>query len=112
MPYKSSQKILSGTNLIHGDSEATTGLEVAPSISVTTSEYYNQLLAHQSITSVIAFRAPAPWKENDGLEELNAWNPDRHVYSRYTQNVSTRVEKVLSKVTVCGDVPLTNSHLF
>jgi len=72
---------LSGTDLMHADDAFHDGLEVSPSISVTTT-----------------FRAPNPWKEDDGLEELNAWSPDRHVYSRYTQNVSTRVEKVLSKI--------------
>ena len=32
------------------------------------------------------------------------WNPSRHVYSRYTQSVSSRAERVLSKINV-GTTP-------
>ncbi|KAJ3534940.1 hypothetical protein NM688_g7052 [Phlebia brevispora] len=73
--------ILNGTDLIHSDDHVHHGLEVAPSISVTTT-----------------FKNPEPWNEEIGLSNLDAWNPDRHVYSRYTQASSTRAEKVLSKV--------------
>ncbi|PSS37311.1 hypothetical protein PHLCEN_2v788 [Hermanssonia centrifuga] len=70
-----------GTDLIHADDHVHRGLEVAPSISVTTT-----------------FRNPEPWNEKIGLDDLDAWNPSRHVYSRYTQGSTTRVEKVLSKI--------------
>ncbi|KAF9227840.1 cystathionine gamma-synthase [Gyrodon lividus] len=66
---------LSGTLLVHGDHAI--GAEVAPSISVTST-----------------FKA-VPHGDPDGL---GAMNPDRHVYSRYSQNVSSRVEEVLSKI--------------
>ncbi|KAM5534316.1 hypothetical protein V8D89_012044 [Ganoderma adspersum] len=69
---------LSGTQLIHADDELH-GPEVAPSISVSTT-----------------FRALDPTKFPK--EEFNEWNPQRHLYSRYTQNVSTRAERVLSKI--------------
>jgi len=72
---------LSGTDLLHADDDVPRGLEVAPSISVTTT-----------------FKQPNPWDPKLDLASLNPSNPDRHVYSRYTQAVSTRVEKVLGKV--------------
>ncbi|KAK7695477.1 hypothetical protein QCA50_000113 [Cerrena zonata] len=72
---------LSGTDLLHGDHDVPKGLEVSPAISVSTT-----------------FRAPRPWSEDDGLKDLDPWNPERHVYSRYTQDVSTRAEKILSKI--------------
>ncbi|KAI0082589.1 cystathionine gamma-synthase [Panus rudis PR-1116 ss-1] len=75
------QSVRLGTTLMHGDHEVPKGLEVSPSISVTTT-----------------FRNPQPWSENNSLQDLDPWNPERHVYSRYTQDVSTRAEKILSKV--------------
>ncbi|CAL1701385.1 unnamed protein product [Somion occarium] len=82
MSLKETKKpTLSGTDLLHADEDVPKGLEVSPSISVTTT-----------------FRAPRPWSENDGLKDMDPWNPDRHVYSRYTQDVSTRVERILSKI--------------
>ncbi|PIL37243.1 hypothetical protein GSI_00936 [Ganoderma sinense ZZ0214-1] len=69
---------LTGTQLIHTDDELH-GPEVAPSISVSTT-----------------FRATDPTKFPK--EEFDQWNPKHHVYSRYTQNVSTRAERVLSKI--------------
>ncbi|KIL00907.1 hypothetical protein PAXRUDRAFT_821101 [Paxillus rubicundulus Ve08.2h10] len=66
---------LSGTILLHGDHSV--GAEVAPSISVTST-----------------FRAVP----NGDPEGLGAMNPDKHVYSRYSQNVSSRVEEVLGKI--------------
>ena len=46
-----------------------------------------------------AFRAPNP---ADGPKEaFDEWNPSQHIYSRYTQNVSSRAERVLSKINVC-----------
>lgn len=68
-----------GTDVIHSDDEFH-GPEVVPSISVSTT-----------------FRQP---KIHDDMELTAAtfWTPTRHVYSRYTQPISTRVERVLSKV--------------
>lgn len=80
-PKPDDKKPLSGTDLIHADAEIPSGLDVAPSISVTTT-----------------FRNPEPWDPTKELSQLNPLNPQRHVYSRYTQNVSTRAEKVLSKI--------------
>lgn len=74
---------LSGTDLIHGDAGvlATDRKEVSPSISVTTT-----------------FRAPKPEEKASEEWDLDLQNPARHVYSRYTQDVSTRVEHILSKI--------------
>ncbi|KDQ64871.1 hypothetical protein JAAARDRAFT_28520 [Jaapia argillacea MUCL 33604] len=73
---------LKGTDLVHGDDDYHSGAEVSPSISVTTT-----------------FRHPKPTSDElENFNELDFWNPSRHVYSRYTQGVSTRVEKVLSKI--------------
>ncbi|KAF8447887.1 Cys/Met metabolism PLP-dependent enzyme-domain-containing protein [Boletus edulis BED1] len=68
---------LSGTVLIHGDQA--TGAEVAPSISVTSSKSFR--------------RVPG-----DDLNGLGAMDPDQHVYSRYSQSVSSRVDQVLGKI--------------
>ncbi|KIM65351.1 hypothetical protein SCLCIDRAFT_1212521 [Scleroderma citrinum Foug A] len=75
MPPRDIPGQLSGTILVHGDH--VTGIEVAPSISVTTT-----------------FRAP-PNCDPDGI---GATNPDRHVYSRYSQTIYSKVEEILSKV--------------
>ncbi|RDB21935.1 hypothetical protein Hypma_011084 [Hypsizygus marmoreus] len=74
---------LSGTDLIHGDAVANVyGNEVAPSISVTTT-----------------FRQPNPAIEEVGsLDNDDLRNPSRHIYSRETQQVSTRAEHVLSRI--------------
>ncbi|OSD04341.1 cystathionine gamma-synthase [Trametes coccinea BRFM310] len=69
---------LSGTQLVHADDELH-GPEVAPSVSVSTT-----------------FRAPNPLETPK--EEFDMWNPKNHIYSRYTQGVTTRVERVLSKI--------------
>ena len=45
MSGKPEQKTLTGTDLIHGDEEVPKGLEVSPSISVTTSEYYSRTIS-------------------------------------------------------------------
>ena len=50
-----------------------------------------------------AFRLPNPLV--DGPVVIDMWNPSRHVYSRYTQGVSTRTERVLSKITVIACPP-------
>ncbi|KAH9843892.1 cystathionine gamma-synthase [Rhodofomes roseus] len=73
---------LTGTELVHGDDELVHGREVAASISVTTT-----------------FRAPLPPDNTPlNLDNMDLRNPERHVYSRYTQDVSTRAERVLSKI--------------
>ncbi|KAF5333063.1 hypothetical protein D9611_002167 [Ephemerocybe angulata] len=74
---------LSGTDLIHGDTSVVgaSRREVAPSISVTTT-----------------FRAPKPEDQAIHADLLDLSNPTRHVYSRYTQDVSTRVEHILGKI--------------
>ncbi|KZT71585.1 cystathionine gamma-synthase [Daedalea quercina L-15889] len=73
---------LTGTELVHGDDELVHGREVAASISVTTT-----------------FRAPLPPDNKpSNLDDIDLRNPERHIYSRYTQDVSTRAERVLSKI--------------
>ncbi|KAK0190989.1 Cys/Met metabolism PLP-dependent enzyme-domain-containing protein [Armillaria mellea] len=71
---------LSGTVLIHGDGaiHPVGGTEVAPSISVSST-----------------FKASSP---EERLDNVDFKNPERHVYSRYTQDVSTRAEHILSKI--------------
>ncbi|EGO21041.1 hypothetical protein SERLADRAFT_475678 [Serpula lacrymans var. lacrymans S7.9] len=71
---------LNGTHLIHGDS-GFSGTEVSPSISVTTT-----------------FRVPHPDEHAPGADGFDWQNPSRYMYSRYTQNVSTRVEHILNKI--------------
>ncbi|TFK43631.1 Cys/Met metabolism PLP-dependent enzyme-domain-containing protein [Crucibulum laeve] len=68
---------LSGTILVHGD-RSLVGMEVAPSISVSTT-----------------FRQP---ETIDAPLKLDFRNPSRHVYSRYSQQVSTRAEHILSTI--------------
>ncbi|PPQ92393.1 hypothetical protein CVT25_008743 [Psilocybe cyanescens] len=80
MPVDKTLK-LSGTDLVHGDS-GFAGSEVAPSISVSTT-----------------FRALNPLEEaSTSLTDVDFRNPTRHGYSRYTQQVSTRAEHVLSRI--------------
>ncbi|KAF8897441.1 Cys/Met metabolism PLP-dependent enzyme-domain-containing protein [Infundibulicybe gibba] len=71
---------LKAVDLIHGDATLS-GAEVAPSISVTST-----------------FRAPNPEFNPIAAVDINLREPSRHIYSRYTQQVSTRVEHVLSRV--------------
>ncbi|PCH35742.1 PLP-dependent transferase [Wolfiporia cocos MD-104 SS10] len=79
-PQTDQKPRLTGTELIHGDDELVHGAEVAPSISVTST-----------------FRAPLS-PDGSLQEDIDFRNPQRHVYSRYTQSVSTRAERVLSKI--------------
>ncbi|KAL0949721.1 hypothetical protein HGRIS_009761 [Hohenbuehelia grisea] len=72
--------VIRAIDLIHGDAELG-AQEVAPSISVSTT-----------------FRAPHPESDVVPLSELDPRNPTRHVYARYTQQVSTRAEHILSKI--------------
>ncbi|KAF8639426.1 hypothetical protein AX16_010281 [Volvariella volvacea WC 439] len=76
---------LKGTDLIHGDNGLFSRSEVAPSISVTTT-----------------FRQPKPDSSNSkplSQTEVDFRNPERHVYSRYTQEISTRAEHILSRIS-------------
>ncbi|GJE96512.1 cystathionine gamma-synthase [Phanerochaete sordida] len=75
-------KKLSGTDLVHADDEVALGLQVAPAISVSTT-----------------FRNPDLWAPGkSGPETFDPRDPERHVYSRYTQETSTRAERVLSRI--------------
>ncbi|KAJ3855657.1 Cys/Met metabolism PLP-dependent enzyme-domain-containing protein [Lentinula lateritia] len=65
--------LLYGDSSVHGER-----IEVAPSISVSTT-----------------FRADP---NELPLDAIDVQNPTRHVYSRYTQEVSTRVEHILGKI--------------
>jgi len=49
---------------------------------------------------VTSIRAPNPQDDPSPLEDLDVRDPSRHVYSRYTQEVSTRVEHILSRINV------------
>ena len=95
---------LSGTDLIHGD-DGLHGPEVAPSISVSTSTFGAVCARYGELTvrDTAAFRLPSPMEEPPAKKEFDVWKPTRHIYSRYTQGVTTRVEHVLSKITV-GDL--------
>ena len=53
-----------------------------------------------TVLDTTAFRLPNPMKEPPAKEEFDVWKPTRHIYSRYTQGTTTRVEHVLSKITV------------
>ncbi|KAI6028472.1 cystathionine gamma-synthase [Pisolithus orientalis] len=75
MPSRDIPGQLSGTLLVHGDRPL--GAEVVPSISVTTT-----------------FRS-VPDGDPAGLANAN---PYGHVYSRYSQNVSSKVDEILNKV--------------
>ncbi|KAJ1309066.1 hypothetical protein OPQ81_004745 [Rhizoctonia solani] len=87
------------TKLLHADDEAHSEANVAPAISVSTT-----------------FRAPKPVKL-EYPSEPDVSNPQRHIYSRYTTPVSTRVEKVLSAllganaVTFASGIAATYSAL-
>lgn len=49
----------------------------------------------------LAFRSINPFEGQDvSLANINFREPTRHVYSRYTQQVSTRVEHILSRINV------------
>lgn len=72
------------TRLLHGDHAFTGGSAVAPDLSLTTTfrqkEYVGDLPPN--------------------AEDMDMANPQDHVYSRYTQPISTRVEKVLGQICV------------
>ncbi|KAF9534817.1 Cys/Met metabolism PLP-dependent enzyme-domain-containing protein [Crepidotus variabilis] len=73
---------LSGTTLVHGDQGLTTDANVAPSISVSTT-----------------FRAaPTAPNQSRTLQDFDWRQPSHHVYSRWSQQITTRAEHVLSKI--------------
>ncbi|KZW04137.1 cystathionine gamma-synthase [Exidia glandulosa HHB12029] len=76
-----------GTVLLHSDDDPTRA-EVAPSISVTTTFRHS--------------------KDVD-LKDFDPIKPHHHVYSRYTQDVTTRVERVLGQLHGEGKHALTFS---
>ena len=64
----------------------------------------------------LAFRSINPLEGQDfRLADINLREPTRHVYSRYTQQVSTRLEHILSRINAsdnchcCHVRPLTSS---
>jgi cystathionine gamma-synthase len=94
------------TNLLHADDEFH-GPEVSPSISVTTSSSFYSYLdksgkSGHRIRWTSAFRqteSPESTGRDLKCPELIRGSKTA-VYSRYSQNVSTRVEYVLSKINV------------
>jgi cystathionine gamma-synthase len=91
-------RALSGTALIHADDVISP--EVAPSISVTTSEHAHFPHLSSRPHKLPAYRHPVPGADIVPELELDSQNPQRHVYSRYTQDISGRVEKILSAINV------------
>ncbi|OSX60368.1 hypothetical protein POSPLADRAFT_1066693 [Postia placenta MAD-698-R-SB12] len=83
-PKSDTKRTLTGTDLLHADDGLGHGAEVAPSISVTST--FRATLRPDS----------NPPKQDDFLSTIR--NPPSHLYSRYTQSVSTRAEHVLSKI--------------
>ncbi|KAG1834354.1 Cys/Met metabolism PLP-dependent enzyme-domain-containing protein [Suillus subalutaceus] len=75
MSFQSPTYQLSGTHLVHGDRGP--GTEVAPSVSVT------------SPFRIVSHGDP---------KGHGAMDPEKHIYSRYSQDVTSRVEQILSKV--------------
>ncbi|KZP27055.1 cystathionine gamma-synthase [Athelia psychrophila] len=71
---------VNGTDLVHGDAFMA-GSEVAPSISVSTT-----------------FRFPHPSENAVPYDDLDPRTSTRHEYSRYTTDVTSRAEQVLSKI--------------
>ncbi|KZT51269.1 cystathionine gamma-synthase [Calocera cornea HHB12733] len=78
------------THLIHGDDSYRPSAAVAPAISVSTT------FIHPTPKEEIVPGAPA---------DYNPFEPNRHIYSRYGQGVSTRVEKLLGPI--CGGHAVT-----
>ena len=91
---------LSGTDLVHGD-DLVAGSEVAPSISVSTSKSGSPNAPIRGFHNFLAYRSADPTQgENLAGGEIDLRNPARHIYSRYTQQISTRAEQVLSRINV------------
>ena len=102
MSTKSKVNALKAVDLIHDD-DGQHKSEVSPSISVSTSKWPSLLLIRNPYVaaSKTAFRHAHP-DDKFTIEDWDPRNPSRHLYSRYTQDVSTRVERILSKINVCG----------
>jgi hypothetical protein len=67
-----------------------------PQVSDFSSESSKRIL-----TALLDFRYPPQGEKNVNPEdEIDVFSPSRHVYSRYTQVNSTRVEKVLGDLHV------------
>ncbi|KIL70153.1 hypothetical protein M378DRAFT_20638 [Amanita muscaria Koide BX008] len=91
--HDSGEHKLKGTDLIHGDGAShEAGSAVAPSISVSTT-----------------FRQPDPAQSDQSLTSgaIDYRNPAIHLYSRYTQQISTRTEQILSRI--CDGYAVTYS---
>jgi hypothetical protein len=59
----------------------------------------------------IAFRVPNPLEGQDfSLADINLREPTRHVYSRYTQQVSTRAEHILSRINASPNCRYCDAH--
>lgn len=58
--------------------------------------------AHSHALLLLDFRYPPPQGEKyvNPEDEIDIFSPSRHIYSRYTQVNSTRVEKVLGDLHV------------
>ncbi|ELU37560.1 cystathionine gamma-synthase [Rhizoctonia solani AG-1 IA] len=82
------------TKLLHADDGSHSEAGIAPSISVSTSMSQPASVSRFAY-SITAFREPIPEKL-EYPSDPDPSTPDRHIYSRYTTPVSTRVEKVLS----------------
>lgn len=102
-----------GTQLLHADSALRRGGDVAPAISVSTSTHYvarcvpSDSFFHQHSYLVCQMRKKARRITGFNFFALRtiivsrrSQNPSRHVYSRYTTQTSTRVEHILSQITV------------
>lgn len=100
MPPEVRPPTLSGTVLVHGDDRRGSS-SVAPAINVSTSKQAScSSLSSNSLTdsySTLAHKIPEGAGHADSLDALN---PERHVYSRYSADAVIRAEQVLSKITV------------
>lgn len=84
---------LNGTDLIHADDILSNGIDVTPAISLTTSELLDVPQFCVDLSLLTAFRAPGP-------ESLDPFDPSSRIYSRYTTDVTSRVELLLGKIIV------------
>ncbi|CCO33863.1 hypothetical protein BN14_07949 [Rhizoctonia solani AG-1 IB] len=81
------------TKLLHADDGSHSEASIAPSISVSTT-----------------FREPIPAKL-EYPSDPDPSTPDRHIYSRYTTPVSTRVEKDAHAITYASGIAATTTAL-
>jgi len=89
------------TRLLHADDEYC-DTHVAPYISVSTSEFISRASPqNRDLTPYSRFPLSSPRRKYINPEdEIDFFSPSRHIYSRYTQANSTRVEKVLGDLHV------------